>query len=141
MKKRIGILTATFLSAILFCALLTITSMSPLAETGKHANQFGSVEMWMELGMVLLFYLFPLIIYTAGLRMMKFVLALFCGIGLLANSFFLVFALIMAEFKEIGWVYLTSIIGLCIAGMLVHFIWFLIAFRPSSSPKETNHPI
>ncbi|MFF2589166.1 DUF5391 family protein [Peribacillus butanolivorans] len=137
MRKRKGIIFMTLLSAVLFCALLITISLSPLADIGPNANQFGSLGMWISIGMVLVFYLLPLIIYWMGLDVIRFVLALFCCGGLLINSSIIVAVLVIAKFKDIGDIYIASITGLCLAAIIVNILWFFIAFR---SPSAKNNP-
>lgn len=127
----------TMLSAVLFCVLLITISLSPLADIGPNANQFGSSGMWISIGMVLVFYLLPLIIYWIGIDIMRFVLALFCGGGLLINSSIIVAVLVIAKFKDISAIYIASITGLCLAAIIVNILWFFIAFR---SPSAKNNP-
>ncbi|MGG0287579.1 DUF5391 family protein [Peribacillus butanolivorans] len=137
MRKRKGIIFMTMLSAVLFCVLLITISLSPLADIGPNANQFGSSGMWISIGMVLVFYLLPLIIYWIGIDIMRFVLALFCGGGLLINSSIIVAVLVIAKFKDISAIYIASITGLCLAAIIVNILWFFIAFR---SPSAKNNP-
>lgn len=59
MRKRKGIIFMTMLSAVLFCVLLITISLSPLADIGANANQFGSSGMWISIGMVLVFIYCP----------------------------------------------------------------------------------
>lgn len=127
----------TMLSAVLFCVLLITISLSPLADLGPNANQFGSSGMWISIGMVLVFYLLPLIIYWIGIDIMRFVLALFCCGGLLINSSIIVAVLVIAKFKDISAIYIASITGLCLAAIIVNVLWFFIAFR---SPSAKNNP-
>ncbi|MFE0506040.1 DUF5391 family protein [Peribacillus butanolivorans] len=137
MRKRKGIIFMTMLSAFLFCVLLITISLSPLADLGPNANQFGSSGMWISIGMILVFYLVPLIIYWIGIDIMRFVLALFCCGGLLINSSIILAALVIAKFKDISAIYIASITGLCLAAIIVNILWFFIAFR---SPSAKNNP-
>ncbi|MBK5484877.1 MULTISPECIES: DUF5391 family protein [unclassified Peribacillus] len=137
MRKRKGIIFMTMLSAVLFCVLLITISLSPLADLGPNANQFGSSGMWISIGMILVFYLLPLIIYWIGIDIMRFVLALFCCGGLLINSTIIVAVLVIAKFKDISAIYIASITGLCLAAIIVNILWFFIAFR---SPSAKNNP-
>ncbi|PEJ33298.1 hypothetical protein CN689_12265 [Peribacillus butanolivorans] len=141
MRKRKGIIFMTLLSAVLFCALLITISLSPLADIGPNANQFGSSGMWISIGMVLVFYLLPLIIYWLGIDIMRFVLALFCGGGLLINSSIIVAVLVIAKFKDISAIYIASIIGLCLAAIIVNILWFFIAFRSPSAKDNPNQTV
>ncbi|MFB6805056.1 DUF5391 family protein [Peribacillus butanolivorans] len=141
MRKRKGIIFMTLLSAVLFCALLITISLSPLADIGPNANQFGSSGMWISIGMVLVFYLLPLIIYWLGIDIMRFVLALFCVGGLLINSSIIVAVLVIAKFKDISSIYIASITGLCLAAIIVNILWFFIAFRSPSAKDNPNQTV
>ncbi|MEK4538322.1 DUF5391 family protein [Peribacillus sp. FSL K6-1552] len=141
MRKRKGIIFMTMLSAVLFCVLLITISLSPLADIGANANQFGSSGMWISIGMVLVFYLLPLIIYWIGIDIMRFVLALFCGGGLLINSSIIVAVLVIAKFKDISAIYIASITGLCIVAIIVNILWFFIAFRSPSTKDNPNQTV
>lgn len=72
-KNRVVIMTA--ISAFLFCAMIAAASLSPLADTGSSANQFNSIGMWSAIGMILVFYLIPILIYMLGVDAMRYVMA------------------------------------------------------------------
>ncbi|MGG0240062.1 DUF5391 family protein [Bacillus rhizoplanae] len=125
-KSRI--IFMTLVSALLFCSLLVTASLSPLANSGPSANKFGTMGMWTAIGMALATYLLPLILYIVGLNVMKFVMAVFCGLGLLINSVILIVVLTMGRFP--------ILLGLCIATLIVNVMWYFVAFR---SPSKLNH--
>ncbi|MDA7028308.1 DUF5391 family protein [Bacillus sp. CLL-7-23] len=54
-----------------------------LADSGSHANRFGTLGIWLAIAVVLVFYILPLFVYLLGVDAMKFVMAVLCGIGLL----------------------------------------------------------
>lgn len=118
-KKRIIVMT--ILSAILCTALLIATSLSPLADSGDAANKFGTLGMWASLGMTLVFYIIPLAIYAAGVNAMRFIMAMFCGIGVLMNIVTLLAALGL-DVDNI------TLLVLSIAGIVVNVAWFPVAF-------------
>ncbi len=127
------VLTTT-ISALLFCTLIMITSLSPLSEFGPNANTFVSLGMWSAIGMTLLLYILPLIIYRIGVDAMRYIMAIFCGIGIIiiitTVGTVLVLGLLASPFP-----YLIGIVGVCIAALIVNFIWFFVAFRPSKKPS------
>lgn len=125
-KSRI--IFMTLVSALLFCSLLVTASLSPLANSGPNANKFGTIGMWTAIGMALATYLLPLILYVVGLNVMKFVMAVFCGLGLLINSVILIVVLTMGGF--------SILLGFCIATLIVNVMWYFVAFR---SPSKLNH--
>lgn len=45
-----------------------------------NANQFNSPEMWLTIGFILLCYILPLIIYMLGVDMIRYVMAILCGL-------------------------------------------------------------
>ncbi|WP_406542670.1 DUF5391 family protein [Clostridium ljungdahlii] len=68
-----------------FCSLIVISSLSPLANSGPSANKFNSFGMWLSVGIVLLLYILPLIIYILGIRAVRFVMAFVLAIGILSD--------------------------------------------------------
>ena len=72
----------TLLSALMFCLLPVLVSLSPLAETGPNANRFNSAGMWAAVGQILVIYAVPLIMYILGVRGMKIIMAVFAESGL-----------------------------------------------------------
>jgi hypothetical protein len=115
----------TLVSALFSCSLLVAASLSPLADSGPNANKFGTMGMWSAIGMALATYLLPLILYIVGLNVMKLVMAVFCGFGLLINSVILIVILTMGGFP--------TLLGLCIAALIVNVMWYFVAFRSSSN--------
>ncbi|MCI4140044.1 DUF5391 domain-containing protein, partial [Bacillus vallismortis] len=67
-KNSVAIMTV--ISSFLFCAMIAAASLSPLSETGGEANQFNSVGMWSAIGMVLVLYFIPFLIYMLGVDAM-----------------------------------------------------------------------
>lgn len=125
-KSRI--IFMTLVSALFFCSLLVAASLSPLADSGPNANKFGTFNMWVSIGMVLAFYILPLILYIVGVHIMKLIMAVFCGVGLLMCLTTLVVILTM----EIS----PTLLVLCIATLIVNVMWYFIAFRSSSKPNH-----
>ncbi|RAL21038.1 DUF5391 family protein [Thermoflavimicrobium daqui] len=125
--KKYGIFFMTLTSALLFCTMLVIASLSPLAELGPNANQFGSFGMWSAIGIVLLFYILPLIFYMVGINVMRYVMAFFCGLGLLMILTVFVVILILDIPVSLG------VIVICIASSIANAAWFFVAFRSYKS--------
>lgn len=114
----------TLVSVLLFCAMLVVASLSPLADSRPNSNKLGTSNMWTSLGMVLILYILPLILYMVGVHIMKFVMAAFCGFGLLV--------IILTIGLSI------TLLLLCIATLIVNVMWYIIAFCSSS---KLNHQI
>ncbi|MEH7463324.1 DUF5391 family protein [Bacillus thuringiensis] len=131
MTKEINksrVIFMTLVSALLFCAMLVAASLSPLADSGPNANKFGNSNMWASISIVLVFYILPLILYMVGLHIMKIVMAVFCGLGLLMSLTVLVITLTIGLS--------TTLLVLCIATLIVNVMWYIIAFRSSSKPTH-----
>ncbi|MBL3615568.1 DUF5391 family protein, partial [Bacillus sp. RHFS18] len=133
-QKKKGAVAVTLLSALLFCLLPVLVSLSPLAETGPNANRFNSAGMWAAVGQIFVIYAVPLILYILGIRVMKIIMAVFCGIGLIICAAVLLVALLTAISlgQELSLYY-----GLFVwsgAAFIVNVVWYIAAFR--SSPKQ-----
>ncbi|UZD74091.1 DUF5391 domain-containing protein [Bacillus siamensis] len=133
-QKKKGTVAVTLLSALMFCLLPVIVSLSPLAETGPNANRFNSAGMWAAVGQIFVLYAVPFIMYILGVRVMKIIMAVFCGIGLIICAAVLLVALLTAISlgQELSLYY-----GLFVwssAAFIVNVIWYIAAFR--SSPKH-----
>ncbi|QQD81976.1 DUF5391 family protein [Bacillus siamensis] len=133
-QKKKGTVAVTLLSALMFCLLPVIVSLSPLAETGPNANRFNSAGMWAAVGQILVIYAVPFIMYVLGVRVMKIIMAVFCGIGLIICAAVLLVALLVAISlgQELSLYY-----GLFVwsgAAFIVNVVWYIAAFR--SSPKH-----
>ncbi|GGH78542.1 putative Tic20 family protein [Pullulanibacillus pueri] len=128
MESKSKIVGMTLLSALVFCVLLVVNSMSPLSEMGNHANTLGSVGMWAAIGIGLVCYAIPLFIYSIGVKWMKYVLAVLCGIGMftfLAIASSAVFiGLVQHNFSQLIGVLVISVIA-----SVINILWFVIAFR------------
>nr|MDH3155800.1 DUF5391 family protein [Bacillus licheniformis] len=130
--NRVSVMIWTLISAFLFCSMIVATSLSPLAHSGPHANEFGTLGMWAAIGTVLLFYMPPLAVYMAGFDAMKFVMAVLCGIGLIITlTMSPVFVLIGAIGGNAS--ALLGVAGLCVLLAIVNVIWLVVAFRRTSA--------
>ncbi|MDR4433625.1 DUF5391 family protein [Bacillus tequilensis] len=137
-KNSVAIMTA--ISAFLFCTVIVATSLSPLAGTGGAANQFNSVGMWSAVGMILVLYFIPFLIYMLGVEAMRFVMAALCGFGVLIHlssaGFILMFSLFSDhhQFSEV-----IFVIGVSLAAAAANVIWFVAAFRSAAEKTSANH--
>ena len=136
MKKsnEVGVMIVTMISALLFCSLIIMASLSPLAESGPNANEFGSLGMWSAVGMILVLYILPLMIYKVGVAAMRYIMAVFCGIGIFINVANIGIVSLIG-LKVSPFPYLAEIAGISIAAVIVNIIWFFVAFR---SPKKPS---
>lgn len=132
-KKNTAIIT--LISAFLFSALIVAVSLSPLSELGKNANQFNSVGMWLDIGIILIFYIVPLASYLAGLQWMKYVMAVLCSGGLF------VFISTFSVITIIGIVKtslppLLGVLIVCGLAIIINVIWFFATFRSKKMPAQ-----
>jgi hypothetical protein len=138
MSKKNRIVIITLISAVLFCSLLIAFSLSPLADSGPNANKFGSLGMWFSIGIILVLYIIPLSAYIAGANSMKYIMAVFCSLGLMIGFSLLGVILFMRESEHI----IPDLLGplsFCIAALIVNIIWLIVAFRSVSSSTKANY--
>ena len=134
-KKKIII--TTLFSAILFCMVIVFVSLSPLADLGENANQFNSIGMWMAIIMMLIPYLFPLLLYGLGLEWIKYIMAVFCSLGILSLVLMMILVVFIGALKGI----ILSLLGVlivCGLNLLVNFIWLYVAFSKDSNDSEIH---
>ncbi|MFF3099889.1 DUF5391 family protein [Viridibacillus arvi] len=129
MVNKKGVIVMTLISAILFCSLLVISSLTPISDLGPNANKFGSVGMWLGMVMILFCYLLPVILFVAGINAMKFIMAILCGFGIL------IFTATMGTVLVLGFVQnivpeIFVVVAICFAAIIVNISWFFVAFRP-----------
>ncbi|WP_276732615.1 DUF5391 family protein [Bacillus sp. (in: firmicutes)] len=135
-KNSVAIMTA--ISAFLFCAVVAAASLSPLAGTGAVANQFNSVGMWLAIGMILVMYFIPFLIYMLGVDAMRYVMAVLCGFGLLSHLSSAGFLLMFGLFSDHLLSEVIFVIGVCLAAAAVNVIWFVAAFRSVAEKTSAN---
>ncbi|KEK25157.1 DUF5391 family protein [Bacillus gaemokensis] len=136
-SKKYSILFMTFVSALLFCSILVAISLSPLADLGPNANKFNSLGMWKSIGMILLFYIVPLLLYIAGVKAMRFIMAFLCGMGLFVNLVILAVVFIIIRASDYNASSFLGVIILCAAVSITNVIWFFVAFRSKRTSTYT----
>lgn len=121
---RNEIIVITSVSGLLFCFIMVFSSLSPM----PYGDAFNSVGMWSNIGFMLFFYIFSLFLYIAGADWMKYVMAVFCGLGLLISL-----SISMVTLVAIAWIGSVSgfiiLFLLSVVAMLVNIAWFIVAFR------------
>lgn len=121
---RNEIIVMTSVSGLLFCFIMVFSSLSPM----PYGDAFNSVGMWSNIGFMLFFYIFSLLLYIAGADWMKYVMAVFCGLGLLISL-----SISMVTLVAIAWIGSVSgfiiLFLLSVVAMLVNIVWFIVAFR------------
>lgn len=133
-KNKCKAVSITLVSAVLFCLLVVMISFSPLSNYGPHANKFNSFGMWSSVGIILLFYIVPLMIYVLGISAMRFVLAFVLAIGILSDFSLMTVVFISNLFAKNS---LYTLIGvICIASLIVNVIWFLEVFHLSVKERR-----
>ncbi|AKN31073.1 hypothetical protein Ccar_09510 [Clostridium carboxidivorans P7] len=131
-KNKCKIILITLVSTALFCLLVGISSISPLANSGPNANKFNSIGMWSAIGIISLLYILPLIVYALGVDVMKFVIAAFLVVGMLAD-----FSIIVLISNSLTKSSLYPLIGaICITSLIVNVVWFFVVFSLSSKRSQ-----
>ncbi|OTQ85475.1 hypothetical protein BG30_10530 [Bacillus subtilis subsp. subtilis] len=135
-KNSVAIMTA--ISAFLFCTVIVAASLSPLAGTGGAANQFNSVGMWSAVGMILVLYFIPFLVYMPGVDAMRYVMAVLCGFGLLIHLSSAGFILMFSFFSDHLLCEVIFVLGVSLAAAAVNVIWFVAAFRSDAEKTSVN---
>lgn len=133
-RKKVTIIT--LISAILFCSTIVAASLSPLSEVGKNANQFNSLGMWLSIAMILFFYIVPLLMYRTGLEWVKYIMAVFCALGLLI-LISIMFSIAIVGVAKNMLPSLMSILVICGIASVINIIWFFVALPT----KKTNSTV
>jgi len=127
---RYSIIVVTVISGCLFCFIMIFSTLSPL----PRGDAFNSTGMWINVALLLFVYILSLVFYIAGFNWMKYVMAVFCGMGLLTFLSIVAITLI-----SIAW--MSSVSGFrmlllfSILATLTNISWYVVAFRkkrPSS---------
>ncbi|MDM5190572.1 DUF5391 family protein [Bacillus sp. DX4.1] len=136
-SKKSSIVFIALVSALLFCSFLIATSLSPLADLGPNANKFNSLGMWKSIGMILLFYIVPLLLYIGGIKAMRFIMAFLCGMGLFIHLVILAIVFIVIRVSDYNASSFLGVIILCAAVSITNVIWFFVAFRSKRTSTYT----
>ncbi|WP_257821917.1 DUF5391 domain-containing protein [Salipaludibacillus agaradhaerens] len=135
-QRKFNVMVISVMSAMLFCAVIVLSSLSPLAKTGPNANEFGSTGMWTAIGGILLVYLIPLLLYGIGVPAMKYVMAVLCGGGILTSVPIVgISALMLSSSNDTVMLYSVIIVGCSL--IIVNIAWFFFAFH--SEGNENSH--
>lgn len=137
MANKKSITLTTILSALLFCVLIVASSLSPLSEYGKNANQFNSLGMWASIGMILLFYAIPLFMYLLGLTWMKYIMTFLCAFGIFIYVSTLFLFIVFGIFTETIPALLKVFI-VCVLAIITNIIWLFMAFRSTDKISNTT---
>lgn len=127
-----GVVSMTLLSALFSCIVLIVSSLSPLANSGPHANQYGSSGLWISLITVLVCYILPVILYVGGVKGMTIVLAVIVSCALLTDLTLLCVAIVGALLTPM----LAAIAVICGAALVINILWFVFTFRSRQTNKQ-----
>ncbi|ABS23741.1 DUF5391 family protein [Bacillus cytotoxicus] len=136
-SKKSSIVFVTLVSAFFFCSVLVVSSLSPLADFGPNANQFNSLGMWKSIGTILLFYSVPLLLYIAGIRAIRFIMAILCGMGIFINLVILAVVYMIIHTSDYHAYSFLGVIIVCMALIITNIIWFFVAFRSKRNSTYT----
>ncbi|MEY9978757.1 DUF5391 family protein [Lysinibacillus sp. RC79] len=123
---RNGVILMTTISGLLFCFIMIAASLSPFPDPGG----FNSLGMWLNIIMFLVFYILSLILYWVGVKGMKYVMAVFCGVGLLISLSIIGLAFVkgMVTYNVSDFLY---VIVLCVMSLIANIVWYIVAFKQS----------
>ncbi|MBE1556953.1 DUF5391 family protein [Sporosarcina limicola] len=125
MKKSLVIIT--LLSAILFCSMYIFSSILPPLSEWKP-NIINSVRLWIDIIIFLALYIIPLILYKSGIHAMKYIMAIFCGMGIFVSLTIVIGLSIMSSIFGSASAS-PVVIVLCTATLIANIIWYILAFR------------
>jgi len=128
MEYKKQLLIWTILSAILYIAMIIVSSISPLSKMGENANTFNSVGMWTSIGMVVFFYLLFCLPYFLGMNVMKYVMTVCCAIGLMGFISVLGISVVLLFVKSVSLSTIVLVI-IGVAGIMVSVKWFHAAYK------------
>ncbi|MCR6105628.1 DUF5391 family protein [Salipaludibacillus agaradhaerens] len=135
-QRKFNVIVISVMSATLFCAVIVLSSLSSLANTGPNANEFGSTGMWTAIGGILIIYFIPLLLYGIGVPAMKYVMAVLCGGGILTSVPIVgISALMLSSSNDTVMLYSVIIVGFSL--IIVNIAWFFFAFP--SEKNENSH--
>ncbi len=127
MKKSLVIMT--LISAILFCGMYILSSISPpLSEWKPNNNKINSVRLWIDIVIFLSLYIIPLILYKSGMHTMKYIMAIFCGIGMFVSCSIMIGLSITSSIFGSDSPSLVVLV-LCTATLIANFFWYILAFH------------
>lgn len=73
-----------------------------------------------------------------GVDLMRFVMAVLCGFGILIQLSIILSISIISEISERMTPALITLVILCVATLITNVIWFFVVFRSSSKRSEQN---
>ncbi|WLR42065.1 DUF5391 family protein [Bacillus carboniphilus] len=135
-SEKVSVMIVTLISAFLFFVVIILASASPLSEMGRNANQFNSLGMWIAIAMIFAFYIIPLSIYIMGVDAMKYVMAIFCGVGVLCSFSILLTVLIVSSITKFVNSSLLGLALVCGLFILNNIFWYFITFRSAIKEKK-----
>lgn len=127
-----GVTLMTIISGLFFCSIMIAASLSPFPDPGE----FNSLGMWLNIMLLLFFYILSLVLYGAGVKGMKYVMAVFCGIGLLISLSIIALSLVIGAFAY-NISDFQSVIALCVMATVSNIVWYVVAFNKRRVKNET----
>lgn len=99
-----------FISMLLFCAVIVLMTVSPLAQYGRQANQLGSIGMWAAISLTIIGYGVLLLFNRLKGRLFRLFLAISVGLAALIDvSLIVAYALSSYFMESYHWASLTAI--------------------------------
>lgn len=130
---RNGVIVMTIISGLLFSFIMVSSSLSPF----PSPDEFNSLGMWANVIFLLFFYVLSLIVYMAGVKAMKYVMAVFCGIGLLMAVSIIALAIIIGAVNSNIFDFI-GVIVLCMMALIVNVVWYIVTFKRKKTDNVTD---
>ncbi|WP_071460770.1 DUF5391 family protein [Bacillus massilinigeriensis] len=130
-KRKLVLITLC--SAMLFLCLVAAAFLSPLQQNPQSAE--GMVAFF---GITLALYVIPLLLYVLGVRMMKYVMAAFCCVGILAVLLTFLIVIMFAESTSYRFSDFFLAVFFCIGVFVVNIEWLYTALQRDNSTQENS---
>ena len=117
----------TIILALIWCMIIVLATLSPLAQTGGTSNQFGDMGMWADIGLILVLFLLPQYFYDKGSKGAKIVLAVIIGTFILGVM--VIFGLVGLFLLKGVSISLILIAILSVCYLLLSIGWYILSFR------------
>ena len=117
----------TIILALIWCMIIVLATLSPLAQTGGTSNPFGDMGMWADIGLILVLFLLPQYFYDKGSKGAKIVLAVIIGTFILGVM--VIFGLVGLFLLKGVSISLILIAILSVCYLLLSIGWYILSFR------------
>lgn len=118
-----SVIIMTIISLFIFCFIMISVSLEPY----PYSDEFNSPGMWKNIFILFFIYMFSLMLYMRRTKIIKYVMAFSCGIGLAMALSLIVSAFVIGALKHNIADYLGTIV-LCFIALIFNSAWYNVAF-------------